>query len=300
MDRLDAMKTLIAAVDGGSLSAASRALKMPLATVSRKVSDLEAHLQTQLLFRTSRKLMLTEAGQAYIAASRRILDEIDEAERAASGEYRAPRGHLTVTAPIMFGRLHVAPVVLDFLKAYPEITVRLILSDEVVGLVEGHIDAAIRIGRLSDSNMVATRLGKIRWITCASPEYLAAKGRPEAPDELENHDSIMFEGVYSSNLWTFGSGEEAVVQPIKPRLAVNTADAAIAAAISGAGITRVLSYQVALPVTDGALKLILRRFEPDPMPVHLVHAGHTLLPLKLRAFRDFLGPRLKNRLLAIT
>ncbi len=300
MDRLDAMKTLIAAVDGGSLSAASRALNMPLATVSRKVSDLEAHLQTQLLFRTSRKLMLTEAGQAYIAASRRILDEIDEAERAASGEYRAPRGHLTVTAPIMFGRLHVAPVVLDFLKAYPEITVRLILSDEVVGLVEGHIDAAIRIGRLSDSNMVATRLGKIRWITCASPEYLAAKGRPEAPDELENHDSIMFEGVYSSNLWTFGSGEEAVVQPIKPRLAVNTADAAIAAAISGAGITRVLSYQVALPVTDGALELILRRFEPDPMPVHLVHAGHTLLPLKLRAFRDFLGPRLKNRLLAIS
>jgi DNA-binding transcriptional LysR family regulator len=300
MDRLDAMKTLIAAVDGGSLSAASRALNMPLATVSRKVSDLEAHLQTQLLFRTSRKLMLTEAGQAYIAASRRILDEIDEAERAASGEYRAPRGHLTVTAPIMFGRLHVAPVVLDFLKAYPEITVRLILSDEVVGLVEGHIDAAIRIGRLSDSNMVATRLGKIRWITCASPEYLAAKGRPEAPDELENHDSIMFDGVYSSNLWTFGSGEEAVVQPIKPRLAVNTADAAIAAAISGAGITRVLSYQVALPVTDGALELILRRFEPDPMPVHLVHAGHTLLPLKLRAFRDFLGPRLKNRLLAIT
>jgi DNA-binding transcriptional LysR family regulator len=200
----------------------------------------------------------------------------------------------------MFGRLHVAPVVLDFLKAYPEITVRLILSDEVVGLVEGHIDAAIRIGRLSDSNMVATRMGEIRWVTCASPDYLATKGRPETPDELENHDCIMFEGVYSNNLWTFGSGEEAVVQPVRPRLAVNTADTAIAAAVSGAGITRVLSYQVALPVTDGSLEFILRRFEPDPMPVHLVHAGHTLLPLKLRAFRDFLGPRLKNRLLAIT
>jgi DNA-binding transcriptional LysR family regulator len=191
-------------------------------------------------------------------------------------------------------------VVLDFLKAYREITVRLILSDEVVGLVEGHIDAAIRIGRLSDSNMVATRMGEIRWVTCASPDYLATIGHPETPDELENHDCIMFEGVYSSNLWKFGSGEEAVVQPIKPRLAVNTADTAIAAAISGAGITRVLSYQVALPVTDGSLELILRRFEPDPMPVHLVHAGHTLLPLKLRAFRDFLGPRLKNRLVAIT
>ncbi len=300
MDRLDAMKTLIAAVDGGSLSAASRALNMPLATVSRKVSDLEAHLQTQLLFRTSRKLMLTEAGQAYIAASRRILDEIDEAERAASGEYRAPRGHLTVTAPIMFGRLHVAPVVLDFLKAYPEITVRLILSDKVVGLVEGHIDAAIRIGRLSDSNMVASRLGEIRWVTCASPGYLATSGHPDTPDDLKNHDYIMFEGVYSNNLWTFGSGSGALVQAVRPRLAVNTADTAIAAAISGAGVTRVLSYQVALPVADGALELILRRFEPDPMPVHLVHAGHTLLPLKLRAFRDFLGPRLKNRLAAIT
>jgi DNA-binding transcriptional LysR family regulator len=300
MDRLDAMKTLIAAVDGGSLSAASRVLNMPLATVSRKVSDLEAHLQTQLLFRTSRKLMLTEAGQAYIAASRRILEEIDEAERAAAGEYRAPRGHLTVTAPIMFGRLHVAPVVLDFLKAYPEITVRLILSDEVVGLVEGQIDAAIRIGRLSDSNMVVARLGGIRWVTCASPDYLATNGRPETPGELQIHGCIMFEGVYSSNLWTFGSGPEAHIQPVRPRLAVNTADTAIAAAIAGAGITRVLSYQVAQPVAEGALVLILRRFEPDPMPVHLVHAGHTLLPLKLRAFRDFLGPRLKNRLLAIT
>lgn len=300
MDRLDAMKTLIAAVDGGSLSAASRALNMPLATVSRKVSDLEAHLQTQLLFRTSRKLMLTEAGQAYIAASRRILDEIDEAERAASGEYRAPRGHLTVTAPIMFGRLHVAPVILDFLKAYPEITVRLILSDEVVGLVEGHIDAAIRIGRLSDSNMVATRLGEIRWVTCGSPDYLATSGHPETPGELENHDCIMFEGVYSSNLWAFGSGPNALIQPVRPRFAVNTADAAIAAAIAGAGITRVLSYQVAQAVAEGALDLVLCRFEPDPLPVHLVHAGHTLLPLKLRAFRDFLGPRLKTRLLAVT
>jgi DNA-binding transcriptional LysR family regulator len=147
--------------------------------------------------------------------------------------------------------------------------------------------------------MVAARLGEIRWVTCASPDYLAANGQPETPSELQYHDCIMFEGVYSSNLWTFGSGPGAHIQPVRPRLAVNTADTAIAAAIAGAGITRVLSYQVAKPVTEGALVLILRRFEPDPMPVHLVHAGHTMLPLKLRAFRDFLGPRLKNRLLAI-
>ena len=181
MDRFDAMATLVAAVDGGSLSAASRALGMPLATVSRKVSDLEAHLRTQLVVRTSRRLSLTEAGRAYVAASRRILEEIDDAERAASGEYRAPRGHLTITASIMFGRLHVEPVVLDFLNAYPDITARLMLADHVVNLIDDHVDAAIRVGRLARQRMVATRLGAVRWVTCASPEYLEARGTPQTP-----------------------------------------------------------------------------------------------------------------------
>jgi len=296
MDRLDAMATLVAAVDGGSLSAASRALGMPLATVSRKVADLEAHLRTQLVVRTSRRLALTEAGRAYVAASRRILDEIDEAERAATGEYRAPRGHLTITAPVMFGRLHVEPVVLDFLKAYPDVTVRLVLADYVVNLVEDHIDAAIRIGNLPDSSMVATRLGAVGWVACASPLYLTARGIPETPAALESHDCIMFEGLYSTNLWSFGCGAQAVTVPIRPHFAVNTADAAIAAAISAAGITRVLSYQVREAVAAGALRLILRPFEPEPLPVHLVYAAQSQLPLKLRAFLDFAAPRLKMSL----
>ena len=296
MDRIDAMATLLAAVDGGSLSAASRALGMPLATVSRKVADLEAHLRTQLVVRTSRKLALTEAGRAYVAASRRILDEIDEAERAASGEYRAPRGHLTITAPVMFGRLHVEPVVLDFLKAYPDVTVRLVLADYVVNLVEDRIDAAIRVGELPDSSMVATRLGAVGWVACASPDYLAARGTPEEPAALDGHDCIMFEGLYSNNLWQFGRGARAVTVPIRPHFAVNTADAAIAAAISGAGITRVLSYQVRDAVAAGALRLILRPFEPEPLPVHLVYAAQSQLPLKLRAFLDFAAPRLKTSL----
>jgi DNA-binding transcriptional LysR family regulator len=293
MDRLDAMATLVAAVDGGSLSAASRALGMPLATVSRKVAELEAHLRTQLVVRTSRKLSLTEAGRAYVAASRRILDEIDDAERAAAGEYRAPRGHLTITAPIMFGRLHVEPVVLDFLKAYPEVTVRLVLADYVVNLIEDHIDVAIRAGNLPDSSMVATRLGAIGWVACASPQYLAARGTPETPAALAGHDCIMFEGLYSNNLWPFGRGAQAVTVPIRPHFAVNTADAAIAAAISAAGITRVLSYQVRAAVAAGSLRLILRPFEPEPLPVHLVYAAQSQLPLKLRAFLDFAAPRLK-------
>lgn len=301
MDRFDAMATLIAAVDGGSLSAASRKLGMPLTTVSRKVSELEAHLRTQLVVRTSRKLELTEAGRTYVAASRRILDEVDDAERAATGEYRTPRGHLTITAPIMFGRLHVEPVLLDFLKAHPDITARLVLADTIVNLVDDHVDVAIRVGQLPDSSMVAIRLGAITWVTCASPQYLDTRGTPATPEALDQHDCIMFEGLHSSpvwsnSFWTFGRGKQAITVPVRPRFAVNTADAAIAAAIAAAGITRMLSYQIRSAVADGALRVILRPFEPEPLPVHIVHAGQSLLPLKLRAFLDFATPRLKAAL----
>jgi len=293
MDRLDAMGTLIAAVDGGSLSAASRALGMPLATVSRKVSELEAHLRTQLVVRTSRRLELTEAGRSFVAASRRILDDIDEAERAASGEYRSPRGHLTLTASVMFGRLHVEPVVLAFLAAYPDITARLVLADHVVNLVDEHIDVAVRIGALPDSPLVATRLGAVGWVTCASPRYLEARGTPETPADLNGHDCVMFEGLYSSHLWHFGTGGKAMAVAVTPRFAVNTADAALAAAVASAGITHVLSYQVRDAVASGALRLILRPHEPAPLPVHAVYPAQSLLPLKLRAFLDFAAPRLK-------
>ncbi len=296
MDRIDAMATLIAAVDGGSLSAASRKLGMPLPTVSRKVSELEAHLRTQLVVRTSRKLVLTDIGQAYVAASRSILEQIEDAERNASGEYRAPRGHLTITASIMFGKLHVEPIVLAFLDAYPDITARLVLADHVVNLVDDHVDVAIRVGRLPDSAMVATRLGAVRWVTCGSPGYLDARGTPQHPSDLGQHDCIMFEGLYSQPFWTFRAGRQATVVPMRPRFAVNTADAAISAAIAGAGITRVLSYQVAAAVAAGSLRLVLQEFEPEPLPVHLVYAAQAQLRLKLRAFLDFAAPRLKASL----
>ncbi len=295
MDRFEAMATLITAVDGGSLSAASRQLGMPLATVSRKVSELETHLRTRLVVRTSRKLLLTEAGRSYVAAARRILEDVEEAERAASGEYRAPRGHLTITAPINFGRMHVEPVVLAFLQAYPEIDARLVLADHVVNLVDDHVDAAVRVGRLPDSAMVATRLGAVGWVMCASPDYLAARGIPETLEALARHDCVMFEGLYANTVWHFGRSRQATVS-ILPRFAVNTADAAIAAAIAGTGITRVLSYQVADAVAAGKLRLILQAFEPEPLPVHLVYPAQSLLPLKLRAFLDFAAPRLKASL----
>ena len=296
MDRLEAMSALLAAVEAGSLSGASRKLGMPLATVSRKVSELEAHLRTRLVTRTSRRLILTDAGRSYIAACKRILDDIREAERAAAGEYSAPRGELIITAPIVFGRLHVLPVVLEFLKTYPEIDVRLTLADRIVNLQEDHVDLAVRIGELPDSSLVAMRVGSIGRVVCGSPAYFAERGTPKRPNELSKHDCITFNGLTSPEAWIFLSGKGTISVAVHSRLIVNTAEAAIDAAITGLGITRVLSYQVADALRTGALLLALREFEPPPVPVSLVHAGQGRLALKLRAILDFAGPRLKARL----
>ena len=296
MDRLEAMSALLAAVEAGSLSGASRKLGMPLATVSRKVSELEAHLRTRLVTRTSRRLILTDAGRSYIAACKRILDDIREAERAAAGEYSAPRGELIITAPIVFGRLHVLPVVLEFLKTYPEIDVHLTLADRVINLQEDHVDLAVRIGELPDSSLVAMRVGSIGRVVCGSPAYFAERGTPKGPDELRKHDCITFNGLTSPEAWIFPSGKGNISVAVHSRLIVNTAEAAIDAAITGLGITRVLSYQVADALRTGALLLALREFEPPPVPVSLVHAGQGRLALKLRAILDFAGPRLKARL----
>ena len=296
MDRLEAMSALLAAVEAGSLSGASRKLGMPLATVSRKVSELEAHLRTRLVTRTSRRLILTDAGRSYIAACKRILDDIREAERAAAGEYSAPRGELIITAPIVFGRLHVLPVVLEFLKTYPEIDVRLTLADRIVNLQEDHVDLAVRIGELPDSSLVAMRVGSIGRVVCGSPAYFAERGTPKGPDELRKHDCITFNGLTSPEAWIFLSGKGTISVAVHSRLIVNTAEAAIDAAITGLGITRVLSYQVADALRTGALLLALREFVPPPVPVSLVHAGQGRLALKLRAVLDFAPPRLKARL----
>jgi len=296
MDRLDSMSILVTAVEAGSLSAAARRLGMPLATVSRKVSELEAHLKTQLLKRSNRRLTLTDAGRSYVAACRRILEEVHEAERAAAGEYSAPKGDLVITAPIVFGRLHVLPIATAFLKAYPDIDIRMVLADRAVNLMEEHVDLAVRLGALPDSSLVATRIGEIRRVVCASPAYFDERGLPKSPDDLGAHDCITFEGLTSPEVWTFTTGKSDTSFPIHSRLIVNTAEAATDAAIAGAGITRLLSYQVAQALRDGALALALQEFEPAPWPVNLVYTGGRLLPLKLRAFLDFAAPRLKARL----
>jgi DNA-binding transcriptional LysR family regulator len=295
MDRLEAMSIFLQAVDAGSLSAAGRRLGMPLASVSRKVSDLEAHLKTRLLNRSARRLTLTDAGRSYVAACKRILDEVGEAERTAAGEYGAPKGDLVVTAPIVFGRLHVLPVVSEFLTAYPDVDIRLVLADHVVHLLDDHIDIAIRIGSLANSSLVARRLGVICRVVCASPAYLARRGTPQAPGDLGSHDCVNFVDSTASTNWVFGSGKSEIVAPVRSRLIVNTAEAAIDAAIGGVGITRVFSYQAERAVRDGRLRLVLRAFETASWPVSLVYADGGLAPLKQRAFLDFASPRLKER-----
>jgi DNA-binding transcriptional LysR family regulator len=306
MDRIQSMSTLLAVVEAGSLSAAARALAAPLSTVSRRIAELEEHLGTGLLIRTSRKLELTEAGQAYIVACKRILADLEEAELTAAGEYSAPRGDLVITAPIVFGRLHVLPVVTDFLAAYPEIDIRLRLADRVFDLVEEHVDLAVRIGELPDSSLLAAKVGEVRMVACASPAYLEARGTPRNPEQLKGHSCVTFGALGPAQVWTFarekgarekgGDGKGAITVPVRPRLAVNTAEAAVDAAIASVGITRVLSYQAASALRSGALAAILKGFEPAAAPVSLVHAGQPLMPLKTRAFLDFAAPRLKKRL----
>lgn len=295
MNRLDSMSILVAVVDSGSLSAAARRLGMPLATVSRKVAELESHLKTRLIQRTTRQLSLTEAGASYVAACRRILDEIAEAERAATGEYASPKGELVVTAPVVFGRLHVVPVVAEFLAHYPEIDVSLVLTDRVVHLMEEQADVAVRIGELPDSTLMATRVGTVRRVVCASPAYLTTHGVPVKPRDLAAHECITFEVLASTRAWVFGSGKSEVSVPVRSRFAVNTAEAAIAAAKLGVGLVRVLSYQVADAIRDDALSIVLDTFESAPLPISLVHKGQAPLPLKLRAFLDFVAPRLRTR-----
>ncbi len=229
-------------------------------------------------------------------ACRRILEEVGEAERAASGEFSAPRGDLIVSAPIVFGRLHVLPVITEFLKVYRDVNVRLVLSDRVIDLLSDHVDVAVRIGEPEPSNLIVARVGETRRVVCASPAYLAENGTPKVPEELSTYKCVSFEWAASQNLWVFRRDRSAISVQIYPRLAVNTAEAAIDAAIAGGGITRVLSYQVERAVKERSLDVILREFEPAAMPVNLVHAGGSPMPLKLRAFLDYSAPRLRQRL----
>lgn len=296
MDKLESIRVFVAVAQAGGFSAASRALGLPLATVSRKVAELEESLGVRLFERSTRQVVLTDTAQPYFESCRRLLDELRDADESVTGAHASPKGELTITAPVGFGRMHLQPVALEFLRQYPEIDMKLLLVDRVVHLVDEHVDAALRISELPDSSLVARELGAIKMVVCASPEYLATRGVPEHPAALIEHHCIHWSSLGAQKSWRFRDqgGDEAF--PIRIRLATTLPDSAVEAAQAGLGLTWVTSYQAEAAVRDGSLVPVLRAFETKPTPVSLVHPSNRRVPLKLRAFLDFAAPRLAQRL----
>jgi DNA-binding transcriptional LysR family regulator len=262
------------------------------------VASLEARVGAELLRRTTRSLKLTEAGERYLAVARRVLADLAEAETNTSASVASPRGLLTVTAPVTFGTLHVRPVLGAYLARYPEVRARLLLLDRVVNVIDEGIDVAVRIAHLPDSALVATPVGEVRRVVCASPAYLAAHGTPRDPADLGGHRCIAFTSLTPSDVWTFTGSEGRRLRQVRvqPVMAVNLAEAAIGAAADGIGVTCALSYQVAESLRDGTLVAILEPFAPSPLPVHLVYPAASATTAKVRGFLDVATPALRAAL----
>jgi DNA-binding transcriptional LysR family regulator len=290
MDRLEALHAFALAVEHGSLAAAARILRKSPASITRAIDALEARVGTALLRRTTRAIALTEAGERYLAVARRVLAELDDVERITQSVTTAPRGLLTVTAPVAFGNLHVVPIVDDFVDAHPQIRAKLLLLDRLLRIDEEGVDVAIRIGRLPDSSLIATSVGSVRRIVVASPKYLARHGRPEAPADLARHRCVASTALITNDVWTFARGARVRIEPV---VTVNVAEGAIRSAVDGTGITCALSYQVAGHLDSGALVRILAPHEPSPVPVHVVHPKASGRTAKVRAFVAMAVPRLR-------
>ena len=292
MDRLDSMRAFSVVAETRSFAAAARQLGLSAPAVTRAVAGLEDRIGARLLYRTTRTVRLTDAGATYLIDCRRILAELDEAEASAAGSHGEPRGALSLTASVMFGRIHVAPVMLKFLDAYPEVTVRTLFVDRVVDIVDEGFDVAVRIAHLPDSSLSAVRVGTVRRVICASPDYLATHGTPRLPGDLSRHHALQFSGVLAAEPWAFRDG--SITPP--SRLIVNSSDVAIAAAIAGKGVTRVLSYMIAPHLQDGRLKILLADHELPPVPVHLVHREGRRANARVRSFIDFASSHLQTAL----
>lgn len=296
MDRIDAMRVFVTALDEGSLAGAGRRLGRSPAAVSRAIAFLEAHVGTELLHRTTRSMKLSEAGERYAAACRRVLIELEEADLSAADERAAPRGTLTITAPPISGEEILRPIVDAYLRDFPAVSVNFVLLDRTANLVEEGIDIALRVGELPDSSLVAIRVGgDVKRVVVASPRYLAAHPRIAEPSDLARH-SIVTTTHFGQDSWVFPPAPGASIARavhFRPRLLVNSVRAALASAVEGQGVTRLYTYHVAERVQDGSLTILLRDAEPPPMPVHLLlPAGRTSVP-KVRAFVDFAAPRLR-------
>jgi DNA-binding transcriptional LysR family regulator len=293
MDRLACMRAFVAVAEEGGFAPGARRLAVSPPVITRQIAALEQHLGARLLERTTRQVRVTEAGTRYLGDCRRILAELDDVEAAVGGAHGAPRGLLGVTASVMFGRLFVAPLLVDFLAKYPEVTARALLVDQVVDLLEEGLDVAVRIARLGDSTLSAAKVGSVRRVTCASPQYLRQNGTPLHPRDLADHASFVFSTERAPPSWGFEqSGNRLTFRP-RTRLLVNSSEVGIDAALSGAGITRVLSYMVASHVRAGRLRLILEDYEPEPLPIHVLYREGRRAPARVRAFVDFIVSHLR-------
>ncbi|WP_460419298.1 LysR family transcriptional regulator [Pseudomonas sp. microsymbiont 2] len=294
MDQIHLMKVFVAVGELESFAAAARRLAISPAAVTRAVSALEEQLGVKLLLRTTRSVRLTEAGGRYLEDTRHILASIVEANEAAAGINAAPKGDLAVTAPILFGKKFVMPCIVRYLQQYPEVDVSAYFLDRVVNLVEEGMDVAVRIGQLPDSGLKALRVGRMRRLLCASPEYLERHGTPRHPSELQKHEVIAAGTLSPRTDWRFGAIDDPTLIRMKPRLTVTSNDAAIAAASAGLGIARLLSYQVADEVAAGRLQVILAEYEEAPWPIHILHRESKYGSTKVRTFIDMLAEHLRG------
>lgn len=300
MDRLHELEVFVAVADAGSFAKAGARLRLSPPAVTRAISALEDRLGARVFNRTTRSLTITEVGQRFLENARRILTDLDTAEKEAVGETSVPHGHLNVTASVTFGRSALTPIVCGFLAQNPRVSVSIMLLDRLSNLVEEGIDVAVRIGALPDSNLVAKKVGLVRRILVASPDYLARRGMPQTPADLRLHSMIAFTGLMPNREWRFLDGRSGQSVAFMPRLEINDAIAAIAAAEMGDGITIALSYMVAEKIRDGRLVPILDAFTPAAVPVSLVYPQTRLISPKVRAFVDFATPRLRATLEQLT
>ncbi|MGM4913312.1 LysR family transcriptional regulator [Rhizobium sp. 768_B6_N1_8] len=293
MDRWQAMRVFVKVAEAESFADAGRQLHMSPPAVTRMVSALEDIIGTRLLTRTTRSVKLTEAGAQYFADCQRLLADLSEAEAAAAGAYGRPTGTLTVTTSAMFGTMFVLPLMTEYLDLYPDVIGRGLFVDRVVGMVEEGIDVAIRIGHLPDSGLTATRVGQVRRVICGSPVYFEKHGVPMTPGDLSNHRIVASTSAWTSLEWRFGMHRKSTVH-VSPRLFCSTNEAAISAAASGWGLTRVLSYQIAPQLEAGELRTILAEHEEEALPIHVVHPEGRYASAKVRSFIDFSVEKLRS------
>lgn len=294
MDQFHLITVFAAVVDANGFAGAARKLNMSPPAVTRAVNELEAHLGLRLLTRTTRTVRVTDAGERYVQDCRRILAEMLEADESVRGLHALPRGRLTLTAPVLFGGIYVTPIVTEYLGRYPEVSASCLFLDRVVNLLDEGVDVAIRIGELPDSSMQAIRVGQVRRVICGSPGYLSSHGIPMSPDDLHRHAIVSASSVTPHPEWALMAQGEPRTIRLQARMITTTNDSAVAAAVGGFGLTRLLSYQVAEHLRTGALKTVLTAFEPAALPVHVVHREGRQAPQRVRAFLDLAIERLRQ------